>query len=253
MEHRERPFMKNKAFGVLLLFMVLLGLGITVLRIVFYRFEHDPQYYAVDFGRFNFFSYFTIQSNFYVYFYLLCLAFAVFGSARAKKIAVHPMVRLTVMTYILVTGVVYCGGLPLGMSPPLTWGNFSQVLLSCAQVLNHMVMPVFIFILFLFPPTEEKIRFKKLPLVAIYPLVYSVVSIVRGALIRPAFFPYPFFRPEFFWNILCKGQALNLTMAYLIMAPFVLAGICLFPVIALGLAAIHNKRCENMRGKEFSK
>lgn len=242
--------MKNKAFGILLLVMALIGLGITVLRIVCYEFKHDPQYYAVDYGRFNFLSYFTIQSNLYVYFYLFCLAFAVFGLARAKPIAFHPMVRLTVMTYILVTGVVYCGGLPLGMSPPLTWGGFQNNLLTCAQVLNHMVMPVFVFLLFLFPPTNAKINKKKLPLVAVYPLVYSVLSIPRGALIDPPFFPYPFFRPDFFWNILCRGREMNLAAAYLLMIPFVLAGVGLFPVIALGLAHLHDRCSDRLANKE---
>ena len=244
MVRRERPLMKNKAFGVLLLVMALIALGVIILRICCYQFEYDPKYYTVDYGRFNFFSYFTVQSNLYVCFYLFCLAFAVFGAERAKAIAYRPMVRLTVMTYILVTGVVYCAGFPLGMSPPLSWDNFQHAMLASVQVLHHMIMPTFVFILFLFPPTDEKADLKKLPLVAVYPLLYSIVSIVRGALFDPPFFPYPFFRPEFFWNILCKGREMNLPLAYLIMTPFVLAGICLFPVIALGLAKIHNRRCE---------
>ena len=156
------------------------------------------------------------------------------------------MVRLTVMTYILVTGVVYCSGFPLGMSPPLSWDSFQHAMLASVQVLHHMIMPTFMFVLFLLPPTDEKIDLKKLPIVAAYPFVYSLVSIVRGALFEPAFFPYPFFRPEFFWQILCKGREMNLPLAYLIMTPFVFAGICLFPLIALGLAKIHNRRCKRV-------
>ncbi len=243
----ERPLMKNKSFGALVLAMAVIAIGVIILRICCYQFEYDPKYYTVDYGRFNFFSYFTVQSNLYVCFYLFCLAFAVFGSAGAKRIAYHPMVRLTVMTYILVTGVVYCAGFPLGMSPPLSWDNFQHAMLASVQVLHHMIMPTFVFALFLLPPTDAIIRDKKLPLVAVYPLVYSIFSIVRGALTDPAFYPYPFFRPTFFWNILCKGRELHLPTAYLIMAPFVLAGVCLFPLIALGLAKLHNKRSEQLR------
>ena len=238
--------MKNKVFGALVLLMALIALGVIILRICCYQFEYDPKYYTVDYGRFNFFSYFTVQSNLYVCFYLFCLAFAVFGSAWAKRIAFNPMVRLTVMTYILVTGVVYCSGFPLGMSPPLFWDNFQHAMLASVQVLHHMIMPTFVFILFLFPSTNTKIKNRKLPLVAVYPLVYSIFSIVRGALFDPPFFPYPFFKPEFYWNILCKGREMNLPVAYLIMIPFVLVGICLFPLIALGLAKLHNKRSEQL-------
>ncbi len=246
----ERPLMKNKAFGALVLCMALIALGVIILRVVCYQFEYDPKYYTVDYGRFNFFSYFTVQSNLYVCFYLFCLAFAVFGAAGAKKIACHPMVRLTVMTYILVTGVVYCGGFPLGMSPPLSWDNFQHAMLASVQVLHHMIMPVFVFVLFLLPPTDEKINLRKVPLVAVYPLLYSVFSVARGVLFAPAFFPYPFFRPAFFWNILCKGREMNLPAACLLMAPFVLAGVCLFPLIALGLAKLHNRQCDRMAAKE---
>ena len=247
MTGREQPLMKNKAFGVLLLVMALIALGVILLRICCYQFEYDPKYYTVDYGRFNFFSYFTVQSNLYVYFYLFCLSFAIFGSSRAKKIAYRPMVRLTVMTYILVTGVVYCAGFPLGMSPPLSWDNFQHAMLASVQVLHHMIMPTFMFILFLLPPTDETIDLKKLPLVAVYPLVYSLVSVERGALSEPPFFPYPFFRPEFFWNILCRGREMNLPAAYLLMTPFILLGICLFPLIALALAKLHNKRCKQLQ------
>ena len=246
MKERELPFMKNKAFGLSVLFAALLALAVIILRICCYQFEFDPKYYPVDYGRFNFFSYFTVQSNLYVCFYLFCLSFAVFGSARAKKIACHPMVRMTVMTYILVTGVVYCSGFPLGMSPPLSWDSFQHAMLAFVQVLHHMIMPIYMFVLFLFPPTDKKIRYKQLPVVAVYPLIYAVISIVRGALSDPQFFPYPFFQPTFFWQIVCKGKELNLPLAYLLMVPFVLAGVSLFPLIALCLAKIHNKRCDRL-------
>ncbi len=236
--------MKNKVIGASLLIVGLIALTVIVLRVIFYKFEFDPKYYPVDYGRFNFFSYFTVQSNLYAAFYITCLGLAVFGFKRAEKIAFHPMVRLTVTTYILVTGAVYCAGIPMGMTPPLLWKDFSQQLLSFVQILHHMVIPILIFILFLMTPTDRKIKCKQLPLVGIYPLVYSLFSIARGAVSNPQFYPYPFYRPEFFWNLFFNGRTLEIIPAYLLMIPMLISGISVFVLIALFLKLINNKLYE---------
>ncbi|MCR4563856.1 MAG: Pr6Pr family membrane protein [Clostridiales bacterium] len=246
MEYNARPLMKNKPFGAFLLLTGIIGFAIIVMRIVCYEFEFVPGYYEVDYGRFNFFSYFTVQSNIYVSFYLVCLALAVFGNERAKKIAFNPMVRLTVTTYILVTGAVYCGGIPMKMTPPLYWDNFQHIMLGTVQVFHHMIMPPFMLILFLIPPTQERIRKRKLWIVAVYPFVYSVFSIIRGAVSNPEFYPYPFYRPEFFWNIFLKGREMNAAAAYLLMLPMLLMGMGVFILIAFVLTLIYNKICKKM-------
>lgn len=239
----ERPLMKNRVFGAGLLLAGLGAVAVIVLRVCFYRFDFDPQYYPVDYGRFNFFSFFTVQSNLYAAFYLLCLGCAVFGAKRAKRFAFHPMVRLTVTTYMLVTGAVYCSGIPMGMTPPLHWTDFYQQLLSVVQILHHMVMPVLMLLLFLLPPTDRRINKRALPVVGIYPLAYSLVSIARGALFRPQFYPYPFYRPDFFWTMFFGNRPLQTVPAYLLMLPMLLLGIGVFLLIALVLTAVHNRIC----------
>ena len=208
-----RPLMKNKAFGAFLVFTGAAAFALIVLRVVFYQFRFDPQYYPVDYGRFNFFSFFTVQSNLYVCFYLVTLGCAVFGAKRAQKIAFHPLVRLTVTTYILVTGMVYCGGIPMNMTPPLYWTDFYQSLLS---------------------------------LVGVYPLVYSLVSIVRGAVSQPSFYPYPFYRPDFFWTLFFGNRPLQTVQAYLLMLPMLLCGVGVFVLLALVLSLIHNNLCARL-------
>ena len=247
MDLKTRSLMKNKLFGIFMLLMGLIGAAIIIMRVVCYEFEYVPGYYEVDYGRFNFFSFFTVQSNIYVSFYLICLSLAVFGNERAKKLAFNPMVRLTVTTYILVTGMVYCGGIPMKMTPPLYWDNFQHAMLGTVQVFHHMIMPPFMLILFFIPPTDEKIKKRKLPIVGIYPFVYSVFSIIRGALSNPEFYPYPFYRPEFFWNMFFKGQELKPVSAYLLMLPMLLIGISIFVLLALVLTVIHNKICRKMK------
>lgn len=244
-----RPLMKNKAFGALLVFTGVCAFALIVLRVVFYQFKFDPQYYPVDYGRFNFFSFFTVQSNLYVCFYLVCLGCAVFGAGRAQKIAFHPMVRLTVTTYILVTGMVYCGGIPMKMTPPLYWTDFYQSLLSVVQIVHHVVMPCLMLVLFLLPPTNQRIRLRALPLVGVYPLVYSLVSIVRGAVSDPQFYPYPFYRPDFFWTMFFGSRPLQPVQAYLLMLPMLLCGVGVFVLLALVLSLIHNRLCIRMDSK----
>ncbi len=246
MDYKLRPLMKNKPFGALMIFTGLIGVAIIIMRIVCYEFEYVPGYYEIDYGRFNFFSFFTVQSNILVSVYLLCLGAAVFGNERAKKIAFSPMVRLAVTTYILVTGMVYCGGIPMKMTPPLSWDNFQHAMLGTVQVFHHMIMPPFMLILFLIPPTDEKIQRKKLWIIGIYPFVYSVFSIVRGAGSNPQFYPYPFYRPEFFWNMFFNGKELNTASAYLLMLPMLILGISVFVLLSLILSLIHNRLCSKM-------
>jgi len=241
-----RPLMKNKAFGAFLVLTGAAAFALIVLRVVFYQFKFDPQYYPVDYGRFNFFSFFTVQSNLYVCFYLVTLGCAVFGTKWAQKIAFHPMVRLTVTTYILVTGMVYCGGIPMQMTPPLYWTDFYQSLLSVVQIVHHVVMPCLMLVLFLLPPTNQRIRPRALPLVGVYPLVYSLVSIVRGAVSDPQFYPYPFYRPDFFWTMFFGDRPLQPVQAYLLMLPMLLCGVGVFVLLALVLSLIHNNLCARL-------
>lgn len=150
---------------------------------------------------------------------------------------------------MLSTAAVYCGGIPIGMTPPLYWTDFHQILLSAVQVLHHMIMPPLVLVLFLLNPDYGRIDMKKIPLVGIYPFVYSVLSIIRGAVSEPEFYVYPFYRPDFFWNIFFKGKELNLPMAYLLIFPILLCGIGVFLLLAFILALVNNRLC---CGKEQS-
>lgn len=250
MTYKIRPLMKNKPFGVLLFLLALLGFAVIIYRVVSYVFEYDPQYYTIDYGRYNFFSYFTVQSNIFVSAYLLFLAFAVFGSRMAMTVAFNPTVRLFVTTYIIVTGAVYCGGFPLGMSPPLHWDTFYHAAHSFIQVFHHMIIPPFTVLLFFLPPTERKIPKKSVLLVGIYPFVYSLFSIARGALTSLHFYPYPFYKPEFFWDLLLKGREFNLLYGYLLLFPMLILGIGIFILLAAVLRLINNKIVSNMSNTE---
>lgn len=242
--------MKNRLFGALMILLAVFGIALVVYRVCSYVFEYDPKYYTVDYGRFNFFAYFTVQSNILVCFYLFCLGIAAFGNRRAMRIAYNPTFRLFVTTYIIVTGAVYCGGIPLGMTPPLGWDSFYHSAHNFIQVFHHMIIPPFMVMLFFLPPTDRRIPAKNLWLVGIYPFVYSLFSIARGALSAKHFYTYPFYRPEFFWDMLLKGREMNTVSAYLLMLPMLLIGISLFVIIAAVLRLINNKITSRMSKTE---
>lgn len=235
------PLYKNKWFGVLLLAVGIFCTLIIFHRLAHYVYEFDPKFSPIDYGRFNFILFFTVQSNIFVCFYLLTSAAAVFGNIKAQKIAFNPMLGVMVTTYIVITGLVYCCGIPLGFTPPFKWDNPTHFMLSFIQVFHHMIVPPFMLMLWFFPASDKKISYKKIWLVGIYPLVYSIFSIARGAFSDPVFYPYPFYQPEFFWKMLFGEKELNLMLAYVILFAALLAGIMIFVIFALVLSVIRNK------------
>ena len=240
---RSRSVWERKPVSaVLLIFAALIAVSI-VCRVVFYRFEYDAQYYPVDYGRFNYFSYFTIQSNLLVMLYCFFSALAVFGVRRMQWIR-HPGFGLFVTTYILITGAVYCSGFPMGLTPPLVWDTPYHCMLNSFQILHHMIMPPVMLIFWLLQGREPPLRARLLPAVGLYPLVYSLISIARGVWIKPTFFAYPFYNPEFLVNTVFPGKNAAISTGYLIMLPLLFFGIGLFILVAAILFIIHQTQCK---------
>lgn len=236
------PLYRSKIFGVCLLILGIFSVLVIVHRLAHYVYEFDPKYSPIDYGRFNFLSFFTVQSNLFVCFYLLVTAFAVFGSVRAQKIAFHPLLGVFATTYIIITGVVYCCGIPLAFTTPYQWDTPAHAMLSFIQVYHHMIVPPLMLFLWFFPAKNTKISYKKAWLSAIYPLIYSALSIVRGAVLKPTFYVYPFYNPSFFWEMLFKDKLMQTVPAYLLMIPILLAAMFLFIGTAALLIFIHNRR-----------
>ena len=235
---------REKLRPFLLLLFGIFGILIVVWRLTCYQFQYDPKHYPVDYGAYNVLSYFTLQSNIFSSVYLIIRAIALYGSKRARRFAFNPTVTLFVTTYIIITGLVYNSGFLLGMSPPLRWNTPYSAMHSFTQMFHHVIMPVFMTVLFLFPATDEKIP-RKAPLLAgIYPLVYSLFSIIRGAAGKMHFYPYPFYRPDFYTNIFAKGREIPMPAAYALMLPALIIGIGLFIGTAALLRLIYNKRAE---------
>ncbi len=238
----ENKITKNKAVGVLLFLIAIAGIIILICRIAFYQYEYHPQNAPVDYGRFNVLSYFTIQSNFVCCLYFLMVALGIFGNQKAQKIGFSPTVGALITLYVLVAGVTYNMGFVVKMSPPLTYDTPYHAFISCMQMFYHVLMPVVAVSLWCFPLKNEKLGIKCILSSGIYPLAYSVFSIIRGALFEPTYYPYPFYNPAWIWQTFMGDKPMNLAVAYLLIAVLLAFGIALFIGIEALLVLIHNKR-----------
>lgn len=242
LEQKLNPIAKNKVLGAILLCLSIFGFLIIAHRLSYYVYEYDPQYSPIDYGKYNILSYFTVQSNFFAYVYLLFAGLGMLGVKKAQKIGFNSTIGALVTVYVLVAGITYCAGIPMGMTPPFKWDNPTHSMSSFIQVYYHMIMPVVVLLLWLFPFVNDKIGKRCLVISGIYPLVYSIFSMVRGAISEPTYYPYPFYDPTFIWTTFMKDKPINLAGAYAIIMCLLVVGISLFVGITAIIALIHNKR-----------
>ena len=242
-EPAKRPVATNKAVGAALVLIALFGFAVFVYRIAGYVFEYDARYYPVDHGRFNILSYFTVQSNLFAYAYFLFAGLAMLGVKRAERLGLHSGVSTLVTLYVIAAGAVYCGGLPFGFAPPFTWDTPAHRMTVVIQIFYHMFMPLAAFLLYLFPFRNERLGARTVLLSGVYPVLYSAVSMLRGGLCTPTYYPYPFYDPAFVWTALFKDRPINLFAAYaIISAAVIVLGGGVFTGLSAVLVKLHNKR-----------
>lgn len=133
---------------------------------------------------FNFFGYFTIQSN--IIAAVAFLASALFiGTAKTQPSWVIYL-RALATVLMAIVGIVYntlLAGLDLAGSFNLQWSN---------DIL-HIVIPIYAVADWLLFGDRPALPFSKLWLMLIYPLIWLGVILVRGA--TDGWVPYPFLNP----------------------------------------------------------
>ncbi len=235
----------KKAAGIVLLVLAAFGFAVFIYRLSYYVYEYDPQYSPVDYGKFNILSYFTVQSNFAAYVYFTFAGLGLLGVKKAQRIGFSPTFGALVTLYVLVAGITYCAGFPLGLTPPFHWDNAYRRMSAVIQIYYHMVMPVAVLALWAFPLSKKKLGAKCVLLSGVYPLVYSVFSMIRGRLTDPTYYPYPFYDPDFVWQTVMKEKPLNLFGAYALIGVLLVFGIALFMGLCLLLVRFHNRRVKD--------
>lgn len=238
---------KNKLTGAILLIMAIFGFAVFIHRLCCYIYEYDAQYSPVDYGKYNILSYFTVQSNFFAYVYFLLAGLAILGVKKAEKIGFNTTFGALVTLYVLVAGVTYCAGIPMGLTPPFHWDNAYHRMSAVIQIYYHMIMPPIALLLWFFPFRNDRLDKRCILFSGVYPLVYSLFSIVRGRFSDPTYYPYPFYNPEFVWQTVMKDKPMNLIGAYGLIALLLVFGISLFMGLCAVLIWIHNKRISSAK------
>lgn len=153
----------------------------------------------VPINPFNFFGYFTLQSNVITAVVMIAAGLATF---RARKQGVTlVLARACVTTYIAIVGIVYntlLVGTEGGGGVSLPWANF----------VLHVAIPIYVALDWLLFADRPPVSWRRFGIVLVYPIVWIVVVLVRGA--TDGWFPYPFLDPALGYGVValyCVGIA----------------------------------------------
>lgn len=176
----------------------------------------------------NFFSFFTIQSNVAAILVFLIGA-AILATRTGDDPAWFNTLRFCVVTYMVVTGIVYnllLRGVELPQGATLEWSN---------EIL-HVAVPILMLLDWIFTPGRSPVPFRKLWVVVIFPIVWAIYTMVRGpftpneVLGESYWYPYPFLNP----NLSANGY-LSVSFYIVLIALVIVA-------VGAGLAWISHRR-----------
>ena len=146
---------------------------------------------------FDFFGYFTVQGN------VIGAVVAVVGAVRLLRgtppSTAWMVVRWCTATYLVMVGVVFWALLaPLNAAGgiPLAWANITL----------HAIAPLAALLDLLLAPDRFRPALRLLPLVLVYPFVWTAVVLVRGA--TDGWVPYPFLYPSQGYGVVAAWAAL---------------------------------------------
>ncbi|CAN5243804.1 Pr6Pr family membrane protein [soil metagenome] len=141
----------------------------------------------------NFFSFFTIDSN-----VLTIVVFLIGAVFLIRNTDTEPrwfsLARGSVVAYMATTGIVYnllLRGIELPQGSTLEWSN---------EVL-HVVAPLLMILDWLFAPGRNRLEWKNIGIIVIFPIVWAAYTMVRGPFVFDAvtgndyWYPYPFLNP----------------------------------------------------------
>lgn len=134
------------------------------------------------FNPINFFSFFTIESNLLVFLLLLASAIALAAGKNHKL----DTIRGAVTVYILIVGIGFSfllQGLEDVALTAVPWDN----------IVLHYIIPWAVLIDFIIDQPRRKLVFRKSLLWLLFPIMYMVYSLARGAI--SGWYPYPFLNP----------------------------------------------------------
>ncbi len=141
-------------------------------------------YLNIDSGLFRplrFFAFFTVLSNLFGAFLWLSLA----ARWRRTRTRTDDLLRGASTLYLVVTFVVVV---------VLLSGAELQVANPAVDFVVHKLFPILVVVDWLVDPPETDLRMQDVALWLIFPLIWVVVTLIRGA--ADSWYPYPFLDPD---------------------------------------------------------
>ena len=132
---------------------------------------------------FNFFGFFTVQSN--VIAAGIMIGTAALGLARRPEPSWLVGARAAWTTYMIIVGLVY---------NTLLAGLAGGVALPWANTVVHVVFPIYCLVDWALIADRPRLAWRLLGWIAVDPLVWAAVVLVRGA--TDGWVPYPFLDPR---------------------------------------------------------
>jgi len=170
----------------------------------------------------HYFHYFTIQTS--ILNVAVLLMGGMFGLMRLTDPRWYAIVRASIVSYAVVTGVVY-NLLLAGLSANDGYVASTEF----PNLVEHVWAPIFIAVEWLLMPGRSRLGWRVLWIAAAYPLAWVWFSLARG-LVGDGWFPY------FFLNPIEMG-ALGVTMYVAGIAAFIIA----LTASAIGVWRIHSR------------
>jgi hypothetical protein len=162
---------------------------------------------------FNFFGFFTVQSN--VIAALIIISTTILGLAGRRVPGWLVSARAAWTTYMIIVGLVY---------NTLLTGLAGGVALPWANTVVHVVFPIYCLLDWVLLADRPPLSWKLLRWIVVYPLVWAVVVLIRGA--TDGWVPYPFLDPQLGYGVVLGYVA------------FIAVAVVGFGVAVLGLSRV---------------
>ena len=173
----------------------------------------------VPINPFNFFGFFTIQSNIL---WLIVIAVTGIVVLRGRtQSGFLLLARGCTTAYMIIVGVLYNA---------LLAGQEGGVALDWANNVVHVILPLYAVIDWVLFADRPPLAWKRLAVSLIYPMMWAVVVLIRGA--TDGWFPYPFLDPA-------TGYGLVFTYVLVIIVVTVITATIVWALSRLQLLKLH--------------
>lgn len=129
---------------------------------------------------FNFFSFFTIESNILTAILLFTLALGNRKNAKGK----YDFIRGAMTLYMTMTGIIYI----------LLLSGTPSIMVPWVNLVLHYIMPFAMLLLWVLVPPYHPIPYKKALYWLIFPIAFLLYSLIRGPYVN--WYPYDFINPN---------------------------------------------------------